>query len=480
MIWDKPTLRAWGHMKKLLIACLFLFIIGLTNAQNRQVDSLRSVLANTTEPARRFDLLNKIIDNIFSNGSGNIDYSSCVEMVKIAQDLKSDSLLAIAYNTVGNYFLINSADYSNALEYFFKGIPLAENANDKRRLSSLYIDIAVVYFRLNNPDEQIKYLRKASANLPDPDAPLYYFLLDQVDVYTSRYFILKKQYDSALYYVAALNEANRHYKSKVYDCSAQALLGIINEAKGDTALAHFHYSNALRATDSIQYFYIKLSVKTPYIDFLIATRKIPEALVQARELLNMGIEKNNADVKRSAAGFLRKIAEYNHQTDSAYHFAVMESSLKDSVFNQNSINKIQSLVFREQLRVIEEEGKRAAEAAKRKHNIQNALLALGILSFIILFLLLTHSFIINEKLISFLIVIALLLVFEFLNLVLHPFLETITHHNPVLMLLIMVLVAALLVPLHHKSEKWAKHTLTEKNKAIRLAAAKKLTERQKK
>ncbi|MBK8494438.1 MAG: hypothetical protein IPL50_04990 [Chitinophagaceae bacterium] len=68
---------------------------------------------------------------------------------------------------------------------------------------------------------------------------------------------------------------------------------------------------------------------------------------------------------------------------------------------------------------------------------------------------------------------ALLIVFEFLNLLLHPFLERVTHHLPVLMLLALVAIAALLAPLHHKVEKWATAKLVEKNKKIRLAAAKK-------
>jgi hypothetical protein len=41
------------------------------------------------------------------------------------------------------------------------------------------------------------------------------------------------------------------------------------------------------------------------------------------------------------------------------------------------------------------------------------------------------------------------------------------------MLLGMVFLAALLVPLHHKVEHWATRKLIEKNKAIRLAHAKK-------
>jgi hypothetical protein len=41
----------------------------------------------------------------------------------------------------------------------------------------------------------------------------------------------------------------------------------------------------------------------------------------------------------------------------------------------------------------------------------------------------------------------------------------------------LVLIAAVIVPLHHKLEQWIKHKLVEKNKAIRLAAAKRTIEK---
>ncbi len=44
------------------------------------------------------------------------------------------------------------------------------------------------------------------------------------------------------------------------------------------------------------------------------------------------------------------------------------------------------------------------------------------------------------------------------------------------MLLALVCIAALLVPLHHKIEKWAVTKLVEKNKKIRLVNAKKTIE----
>lgn len=157
-------------------------------------------------------------------------------------------------------------------------------------------------------------------------------------------------------------------------------------------------------------------------------------------------------------------------------YADMHTTANDNVNSLRAIQQNQLMTFDEELRQKEiAEEKRKAED-DRRHNIQYALIAIGIISFIIIFLLLSRSIITNTKIIEFLGVITLLIVFEFLNLLLHPFLERVTHHSPILMLLALVCIAALLVPLHHKAEKWATAKLVEKNKAIRLAAARKTIE----
>ena len=114
---------------------------------------------------------------------------------------------------------------------------------------------------------------------------------------------------------------------------------------------------------------------------------------------------------------------------------------------------------------------------QRKHNLQYALIALGIVTLVILFLLLSRSIIVNARWVSFFGVVGLLVVFEFLNLLLHPLLERITSHSPVLMLVALVLIAALLMPIHHRMEKWAKSKLVAKNRQIRLAAARRTLEK---
>jgi len=167
----------------------------------------------------------------------------------------------------------------------------------------------------------------------------------------------------------------------------------------------------------------------------------------------------------------------NMNGDSAFKYSEMYRIANDSLFNFKTIQQAQLMTFEEDARQKELAVMNAKEDENRKENIQFVLIALGIVIFIVLFLILSRSFIANPKLISFFSVIALLIIFEFLNLLLHPYLEKITNHTPVFMLLALVCIAALLVPLHHKIEKWSAKKLVEKNKEIRLAHARKTIEK---
>ena len=441
-------------------------------AQSEYVDSLRTVLTGTTKPIDRFRTTVKILENNDSYLGNTIDSATCIELLQIAQQLKNDSLLAISYNWIGYFLNQAKGDNTTALEYFFKALPLAQEVNDKRRISSLYFDIASVYFLLQNMEAYIDYTRKGGENLPDKSSPMHDYMLVQYQRNMGTYFLEINQADSALYFVQAMEQTSIRLKSILFRYQAMTLIAYTNAKMGENELADIYFKKALIIADSIQGNLRKFVFYKRYIPFLINNSRIEEAKPQIETLWTISQQNNNPNYKLLAAGFKRELFEKLHQTDSAYYFSRMEADTKDS-----NLNIIQSLAFKEQLRMIEDTAKKSAEEDQRKQNIQFALLALGIITFIILFLLLSRSFITNTKMIEFLGVIALLIVFEFLNLLLHPFLERVTHHSPVLMLLALVCIAALLVPLHHKLEKWATTKLVEKNKTIRLAAAKKTIEK---
>ena len=239
----------------------------------------------------------------------------------------------------------------------------------------------------------------------------------------------------------------------------------------DMAEAYFKKANAM--TVNIEAKTAKLDFYLTYIPFLLENKRIKEAHTAALQLLELGKKDDNNNIKLTGAIFMQQVFDSLRQTDSAYYYSKIKDDLNAAIFSQNNINKAQALNFNEQLRIIEGNAKKAEETEQRRLNLQYALIAIGIITLLMLYLLLSRSFITNTKLIEFFGIIALLIVFEFLNLLLHPFLEGVTKHSPFLMLSALVCIAALLVPLHHRLEKWTTAKLIEKNKIIRLAAAKK-------
>lgn len=469
-------------MKKIIALLCFVVTMQTMFAQdpirqsgNKIVDSLKAELSKTTNPLDRFNLIDKLLESINAT-SGNIDSALCIELLQISQSLKSDSLYATSYNWIGTYFSLNKGENASALEYYFKALPLAEKTGNKRRISSVYFDIAVTYNNLQNNEGLLKYTRKGGENLPDKSHPLYNYMLVQYQRNMATYFLANNQSDSALHFAQALSETSRKAKSILFEYAAMHLNGAAQVAAGENELAEIYFKKALALTSSVKSNGGRMRFSLQYIPYLLNHGRFAEVKEQASQLLELGKEFNNNNLKLPSAGFMRQVFDSLHNEDSAYYYSRMEADLNAQIFSQNNINKMQALVFNEQIRNIEEKAKQEEAELQRKQNIQYSLLAFGIITFVILFLAFSRRHITNTKVIQFLGVVALLVVFEFLNLLLHPFLERITHHNPILMLLALVCIAALLVPLHHKLEKWATHKLVEKNKAIRLAAAKKTIE----
>ncbi len=446
------------------------------HAQTKYTDSLKALLAVTAKPIERFDLLNKIYDKNDATQGLYQDTALGIQIHRLAQQINNDSLLAISTNVIGNYFR-SKGDFPMALEYFFKAIPLAEKAKDKRRISSVYFDIAECYFGLQNLESCFKYAKKGEDNLPDKTSPMYDNMVIQFYRTMGRYYLEKKQPDSALVYIHELEEVNRRLKKSNYAGYGFTQSGTAYALLGDNEMAELYFKKASALSDSIGTPVIIINNSVGYIPYLLRTNQIAKARQYTLRLLETGNRLNNNVIKLTAAGFLNTVCNNLHQSDSAYFYLSMQSALKDSVFSQNNFNKIQALAFNEEIRKIDEEARQKQKEEQRKQNIQFALIAFGIITFIVLFLLFSRSVVANERLISFFGVLGLLIVFEFMNLLIHPWLASFTHESPVLMLLALVLIASLLIPLHHRLEKWIKEKMTEKNKAIRLAAAKKTIEK---
>ncbi len=350
------------------------------------------------------------------------------------EDRKDNFGIIQTYRAIGSTYM-SAKDYAQSAAYFKKQVPLVSGPGQKEQLSRVYNAIACAYGEGKMPDSGMVYAQKAVAL--DGESKNHLQLAISTSTLGENY-IAAGQYDIALPFLR-----------RTFDYYQQ------NKAPSP---------------------YMDAYLKNDFAEAFLATKLYDSANHYARQALQVSIPFDVKDQSMRAYEYLYKSFEQTNQQDSLNKYFRLAMITKDSLFSLEKIKSIQALSFREELRQQEIAAEKLKAEEERKQNIQYALMALGIISFVIVFLLLSRRHITNTKAIQFLGVVALLVVFEFLNLLLHPFLERVTHHNPLLMLLALVCIAALLVPMHHRLEKWATAKLVEKNKQIRLAAAKKTIE----
>jgi hypothetical protein len=293
-------------------------------------------------------------------------------------------------------------------------------------------DMGTIYLAMGKIDSALVYTQKAYEMAIK--SGINYWLTSTYLQFGSIHAAMKNSSLALNYWNLALNEANRIGSPKFVSTAYNAM-------------AQFYYAS--NQPDSAK---------------LYATRAISSVNNTAFYTLNVDPAKLLLNIYR------------NSNVDSAFKYSEIYRTANDSLFNIRTLQQAQLMAVEEEARLAELKYEEEKSDEARKTNLEYTFIAIGIVSFFMIFLVFSRSYITNPKIIEFLSVIALLIVFEFFNLLIHPLLEKVTHHSPVLMLLALVLLAALLIPLHHKLEHWAVHKLIEKNKQSRLEAAKKTIE----
>jgi hypothetical protein len=461
---------------KIIITLLcFIAVMQTALAQINKTVITKADLTAIKKPLERFTATIKFLENADTGEGDAIDSALCIDLQKMATQLKSDSLLAISYNWIFAYF--NAKGRTNeAIEFLYKALPLAEKYNDKRRISSIYFDLASSYGALDKKTESYDFLKKGGGNLPDKTSPMYDYMLVQYQRSMAGMFLEKRQLDSALYYAQLSNQTAERLNVNLYKFQSLGILARVYEAKKEPEIANVYRQKRMAIAQSFKGNIRKFEAYVGYVGYLIRKDSLKEATVLAEKIWTIVQQEQNQGLILGAATAKRTLYDKLKNTDSAYYYAKVEIETRKLVFDEEKLSGIQAMGLKEQLRKMDEAAKDEEVKQQRKQNIQYIFLAIGIVTFLILFFLLSRSIVVTEKWISFFGILGLLIVFEFINLLIHPFLERVTHHTPMLMLLALVALASLLIPLHHRLEKWIKTKITEKNKKIRLESAKKTIE----
>jgi len=456
-------------MKKIISLICFCLSLPGVYAQTQNLDKLLEQISLEKNDSTRFYLA---FSGLTVSETNPVLDMKNAEIILVHGQKTNDKVCQVLGLACLGYDYRAFGNTARSLQYNLKAKVLAEKSKDDRLIFPVYSGLATNYLDLGDYPKAISYnlasLEKAAHVEVNPLTIFANLTMGEI------YLAINKT-DSALIYTQKAYELSMSTGIKDYLGGIYGQLGSIQVKLKNPVLALSYLNLSLEEGYKIESpKYINIPY-TAIAEFYLNANQKDSAITYSKKAISA--VKNSAfeTMVIKPAKLLTEIYR-NVNIDSAFKYSEMYRTAKDSLFSTKAIQQTQLMTFEEGARLQELSVVQAKDEEQRKQNIQYAVIALVIITFVILFLILSRSFIANTKLIEFFGVIALLVLFEFLNLLLHPLLENITHHTPVFMLLALVCIASLLVPMHHKIEKWATRKLVEKNKRVRLAAAKKTIE----
>ena len=454
-------------MKKLIPLFCFLASMQTGLAQMLNADLIIQKIAFEKDNDKKVELLASLHTNEFNN-SPDLVIEIGLKTLKQSQLDKSIIEESAAYSMLGHGYRLMGNNIKG-LDYHHKAMVLAEKTGNFSLLAMAENQMAHIYKDRGEYEKAIKIYQSSSnhAEKGKNEVVKIWPLSNLGTVY-----LLNNNLDSALIVSQRAYESIIRIKDNRLLFLTFLNLAAVHSKMGNAPLAITYFEMAKKEAEGKAYTRYLNLLYTFMAEHYKSVHQTDSCAGYAKKAIAAVSNTPFFYLSNKPAQMLTDIYE-KANCDSTLKYAKVLKTANDSLNSSKANQQILLMTFEEDLRQQEAAAEKIKENEERQQNIQYALIALGIIVLVTLYLSLSRSFITNTKLIEFFGVIALLIVFEFLNLLLHPFLERVTHHSPILMLLALVCIAALLVPLHHKIEKWATAKLVEKNKKIRLAAAKK-------
>lgn len=435
-------------MKRLSFLLVLLSSCIIAFPQDREIDSLRSELAKQETDTGKI-LLSYYLSNAYQASkpdSALLIAQEAYYMAKNKKFIQGESWalnqMAVAFNSLGNF--------PKALEYYIEQLKMEEKLGVAENIAIVQLDIALLYNNAKDHDNALVYAKKADSifNAHKLESYSLYSLLDIGDIYEK-----KNNIDSALYYTKKCLELSIKAKNKIITGTALNNLGNIYYKSGDDSDAFNSYKEGLPYLGEANDY-------SNYAEGLLGLARIFEKRQQPDSAIYYGkksydIAHNNQFLVKAldASVFLTELYKKKKITDSAFIYQEVMISLRDSIDSREKIKDVQNITTEEELRQKELAQLRLEEIKERKEKLQLLLIGIIIPIFFIVTIVISRKKV-HIKLIELLGIISILLFFEYITLLLHPFIAEKTNHSPFIEIIVFVAIAAVITPSHHRIERW--------------------------
>lgn len=449
------------YLRYLLIVAFFAWVLYPSSAQDikgttPELDSLIQAASSMKEDTAKVMLLNKISFQYSSiSPYEGIQYG--MEGLMLAEQIDFKRGVARANSALGaNYFSLS--DFPNAYKYWLNALNINEEVGHKEGVANHLHNIGMVFFTQKEYDKALDYYNRALVVSKE---------IGNDRFATNSYTAMGKVYAAQKNYSQSLEN---HFKSLALDRSSgneKAIssdmlnIGSVYAEQGDFSRALDMLTQSLEIKKRISDNKGLAEAYNQIGRLYYSQSDMPRSLAYLDSAVLVGKKISNLDNLQSNYQYLAKTHEQLGNYKEALQNYKDYYSIKDSIFSGSRKSEIFNLEKKAQL----EEKKRLEEReALRKEKIKYIQMA-GISLFIILLigtLLMVGKVRISGGWLEMLSTLSVILLFEFIQLLMHGTIEKITHHDLLLTYLCLLALAAIVLPIHHRFEHWMKKKISAK------------------
>jgi tetratricopeptide (TPR) repeat protein len=444
--------------------CLFVLLLispVYGYSQKHEADSILQLLTIAKEDSNKVKLLADLADFVYLRKPDTALIIS-LDALALAKRIEFDNgeylplmtVIAKTYSKIGNY--------PRALEIDFKMLEKEERrkVKDPYNLATILMSIGNVY---NNEGD----FRNALSYYLKSDSIIQKNKIGNLKYYS--YFNIGEAYDKLnildsafLFYSSSKREADTLSKDYLIGPPQMGLAQVYRK-QSNFMLSNSNYRSAINHLASAENDKLLCDAKLGLAMLYNAFNKPDSAIYHAKLSFQLAKKDGFPSQQLEAAKFLRQLYSQGKKIDSAFAYVMIEKDLNDTINSANRIKELQIISSNEVTRQIAmTETKKQAEK-EWKNRLQQLLIGIFIPAFFLLTLLLSRVKL-HIRIIRLLGILSLLFFFEYLTLLLHPTVARLTHHTPIYEIFVFVVVAAILIPLHHKAEHWLIHKLLHHRK----------------
>jgi tetratricopeptide (TPR) repeat protein len=323
---------------------LFLILLGLKAWAQSNTDSLQHVLQDANTDIERVRITNQLAEQLAKrNPFLALEYAT--ESLKLAERLKSDSLLVRANSNLGSVYLY-LGNYARALQFYQSAIQGALKLSDSVGLSSAQGNMGIIHYYQTNYEGALDHYHKALQQFPTiktGDTKTEIRKANLLNLIGVVYDETKRYEQAGHYYDEALKLA-RHTNDSDIIANILNNQGTLYRDLGNNELAFKHYREAMdlrqkqnnkfgltRSYHNIGQFYFK------------QLKNFDSAEYYLKKAIAFGEDIGLWETVASSSELLYQAYKEKGATKEALATLELNRRVNDTLFNEESTRKITQL-----------------------------------------------------------------------------------------------------------------------------------------